>query len=71
MRPIYVTYGAGFEGPKMYVIIVNKTHFGHWRVEISPCDLTGMAVSDPVEWDICPTWIDTLIYCYKLYKTYN
>lgn len=48
----FVRAGHGPDSPIMYVIIMNRTEHGNWKVETCPCDHTGSPVSDPVFWDI-------------------
>ena len=50
----FVRAGHGPDSPIMYVIIMNRTEHGNWKVETCPCDHTGSPVSDPVFWDIFP-----------------
>ena len=71
MKPKYVTYGHGKECPMMYVIITNHTSHGYWKVEISPCDWRGSPVSDPIAWDIFPSWWEAYKYRHKLYKEFT
>lgn len=52
----FVKYGYNYDSPLMYVIVMNRTLHGSWKVEISPCDNCGSPISDPVEWDIFPNW---------------
>ena len=44
----FVRAGHGPDSPIMYVIIMNRTEHGNWKVEICPCDHTGSQVDDPV-----------------------
>ena len=44
----FVRAGHGPDSPIMYVIIMNRTEHGNWKVETYPCDNTGSPVSDPV-----------------------
>ena len=67
----YVTAGWGSDGPRMYVIIQNKTEHGYWKVEVFPCDDRGTPVSDAVAWDIFPSWWDSYKYLNKQYKKFN
>ena len=53
----FVRAGHGPESPIMYVIIMNRTEHGNWKVETCPCDNTGSPVSDPVFWDIFSSWL--------------
>ena len=48
----FVRAGHGPDSPIMYVIIMNRTEHGNWKVETCPCDNTGSPVNDPVFWDI-------------------
>lgn len=52
----YVRHGHGPDSPVMYVIIMNRTEHGNWKVETCPCDHTGLPVSDPIFWDIFLSW---------------
>ena len=52
----FVRAGHGPDSPIMYVIIMNRTEHGNWKVETCPCDHTGSPVSDPVFWDIFSSW---------------
>lgn len=65
----FVRYGHGFDGPIMYVIVMNHLQ-GSWKVEVSPCDTCGSPVSDPVAWDIFPDWWSARKYMRKMYKEY-
>ena len=49
----FVRAGHGPDSPIMYVIIMNRTEHGNWKVETCPCD---KPVSDPVFWDIFSSW---------------
>ena len=53
----FVRAGHGPDSPIMYVIIMNRTEHGNWKVETCPCDHTGSPVSDPVFWDIFSSWL--------------
>ena len=52
----FVRAGHGPDNPIMYVIIMNRTEHGNWKVETCPCDHTGSPVDDPVFWDIFSSW---------------
>lgn len=52
----FVRAGHGPDSPIMYVIIMNRTEHGNWKIETCPCDHTGSPVSDPVFWDIFSSW---------------
>ena len=52
----FVRAGHGPDSPIMYVIIMNRTEHGNWKVETCPCDHTGSPVSDPVFQDIFSSW---------------
>ena len=54
----YVNYGHPIRGIHMYVITMYHMEHGSYKVEILPCDTCGHPVSDPVAWDIFPTWWD-------------
>lgn len=43
----YVNYGHPRYGTHMYVIVMNRTERGNYRVEVSVCDNAGTPVSDP------------------------
>ena len=52
----FVRAGHGPDSPIIYVIIMNRTEHGNWKVETCPCDNTGSPVSDPSFWDIFSSW---------------
>ena len=52
----FVRAGHGPDSPIIYVIIMNRTEHGNWKVETCPCDHTGSPVSDPVFWDTFSSW---------------
>ena len=66
----YVRYGNPFEGAAMYSITMFRTERRHWRVEVSPCDIDGCVVSDPIAWDIFPDWWSARKYVREQYKIY-
>lgn len=66
----YVNYGHPRYGTHMYIIVMNRTERGSYRVEVSVCDCAGAPVSDPVAWDIFPTWWDARKYVRKQYKEF-
>lgn len=66
----HVSYGKSFSKKPIYVISMFKTEHGNWKVEVSPCDINGFAVSDPVAWDMFPTWWDARKYVSKKYKEF-
>ena len=68
MKPKYVTYHGG---PRMFVIIANRMQCGSWKVEVSPCDYRGSAVSDPVAQDIFPSWWEAFKFRRQMYKEYD
>lgn len=66
----YVNYGSPKYGIHMYVITMFKTEYGSYKVEVLPCDICGHPVSDPVAWDILPTWWSAHKYVHKQYKEF-
>lgn len=66
----YVRHGHGSDGPVMYVIIMNRTEHGSWKVEVCPSDHCGSPVSDALEWDIFPSWWAARCYMGRKYKEY-
>lgn len=67
----YVRHGRWFDGPVMYVIIMNHTERGSWKVEICPSDHHGTLVSDALEWDIFPDWWAARSYMNQKYREYS
>ena len=67
----YVRHGHGPDGPVMYVIIMNHTEHGNWKVEVSPSDHRGSPVSDALEWDIFPGYWSARSYMNRKYKEYS
>lgn len=70
-RVKYVRAGRGWETPVMFVIVMNRTEHGSWKVEVSPSDHGGSPVSDPIEWDIFPEWWSAFKYMRRKYKEYT
>ena len=66
----YVNYGHPRYGTHMYIIVMNRTPHGSYKVEVSVCDNCGTPVSDPVAWDIFPDWWSARIYVRKQYKEF-
>ena len=66
----YVNYGHPRYGIHMYVIVMNRTERGNYKVEVSVCDNTGVPVSDPVVWDLFTSWWDARKYVRKQYKEF-
>ncbi len=66
----FVRAGHGPDSPIMYVVIMNHTERGNWKVEVFPCDHTGSPVSDAIEWDIFPDWWNAKTYMNRKYKEY-
>ena len=66
----YVNYGHPRYGTHMYIIVMNRTHHGSYKVEVSVCDACGAPVSDPVAWDIFPDWWSARMYARKQYKEF-
>lgn len=64
----FVRAGHGPDSPIMYVIIMNRTEHGNWKVETCPCDNTGSPVSDPVFWNIFSSWFAAKHYMNQQYK---
>lgn len=54
----------------MYVITMFRTEHGSYKVEVLPCDIYGNPISDPVAWDIFPTWWGARKYARKQYKEF-
>lgn len=67
----YVNYGNSKCGVPMYVITMFRTPLGSYKVEVSPCDIFGTAVSDPMVWDMFPNWWSARKYVHKQYKKFN
>ena len=70
-RVKYVRNGHPSSGTAMYVIIMNRTAHKYWRVEVSPCDIYGSVISDPVAWDIFPNWFEAMRYFNVKYREFN
>lgn len=66
----YVNYGSPRYGISMYIIVMNRTERGNYKVEVSVCDSAGTPVSDPVAQDILPTWWDARKYVRQQYKEF-
>lgn len=66
----YVNYGSSKYGIHMYVITMFRTEHGSYKVEVLPCDIYGNPISDPVAWDIFPTWWGARKYARKQYKEF-
>ena len=66
----YVNYGSPRYGIPMYIIVMNRTERGNYKVEVSVCDSAGTPVSDPVAQDILPTWWDARKYVRQQYKEF-
>jgi hypothetical protein len=66
----YVNYGHSKYGIPMYVITMYRIDHGSYKVEVSVCDNRGTPVSDPVVWDVLPTWWDARKYVRKQYKEF-
>ena len=66
----HVNYGHPRHGTHMFVITMFRTEHGNYKVEVRPCDTNGIAVSDPVAWDIFPCWWDARKYVRKQYKEF-
>ena len=66
----FVRAGHGPDSPIMYVIIMNRTEHGNWKVETCPCDHQGSPVSDALEWDIFSGYWAARSYMNQKYKEY-
>ena len=66
----YVNYGHPRYGIHMYIIVMNRTDRGNYKVEVSVCDNHGTPVQDPVAWDIFPSWWSARKYVRKQYKEF-
>lgn len=66
----YVNYGHPYHGIHMYVIMMNRTERRNYRVEVSVCDCAGTPVSDPVAWNIFPSWWNAYKYVRQQYKEF-
>ncbi len=66
----YVNYGHPKYGIHMYVIVMNRTEHGNYKVEVSVCDNNGTPVSDPVVWDMFCSWWDARKYVRRQYKEF-
>lgn len=53
----------------MYGILMIKSDCG-WVVEVWPCDMNGIQVSNPVAWDMFPDWWGARKYIRKQYKEF-
>lgn len=66
----YINYGNPKYGTPIYVITMFRTEHGNYNVEVLPCDICGHPVSDPVAWDILPTWWSARKYVRKQYEEF-
>ncbi len=66
----YIRYGNPKTGIAFYVITMFKTERRNYKVEVIPCNDCGLAISDPVAWDIFPDWWSAIKYFYKQYKDF-
>ena len=66
----YVNFGNPHTGIHMYIITMYRTPLRNYRVEVIPCDIFGIAVSDAVEWDMFPTWWEARKHAKKKYKEF-
>ena len=66
-----VKYVRFKNGAVMYVLTMFRTERGNWKVEVSVCDCCGTPVSDPVAWDIFPSWLGAYKYMRKQYKEFD
>lgn len=66
----YVRHGHGPDSPIMYVIIMNHTEHGSWKVEVCPSDHRGSPISDALEWDIFSGYWAARSYMSQKYKEY-
>lgn len=66
----YVRHRHGPDSPVIYVIIMNRTEYGNWKVEVCPCDHRGSPVSDALEWDIFSGYWPARFYMNRKYKEY-
>ena len=67
----YVRYGHPTEGIPMYVVSMFRTDFHDWKIEVSICDDYGIAISEPIAWDIFPGFIEAYKYFRKQYKEFR
>lgn len=66
----YVNYGSPRYDIPMYIIVMNRTERGNYKVEVSVCDNAGTPVSDPVAWDMFLTWWEARKYVRQQYKEF-
>ena len=66
----YVNYGSPHYGIPVYIIVMNRTERGNYKVEVSVCDNAGTPVSDPVAWDMFLTWWEARKYVRQQYKEF-
>ena len=66
----YINYGSPRNGVHMYIITMSRTPRRNYLVEVFPCDMFGIAVSDAVAWDVFPTWWEAQKYARKKYKEF-
>ena len=67
----FVRAGHSSDDPIMYVIIMNRTDYGSWKVEVCPSDNLGSPISDALEWDIFPGYWFARGYMAQKYKEYS
>lgn len=71
MKIKYVTYGNGYGGPAMFVVIKMKTISRGYEVSVYPCDIEGNVVSDAVFWRDNLGWWDATKMFYQQYQEYK